>query len=198
LYEESITTGNVIFGYWFDIMSGLKNRYPKNKLIKNMTSALWGRISQHNRLFKTEQQCEDENIDYLDNYNVNHDYYIRDSTFNRKGEEIFELVSCKQPYYYALARIKPFLLSKSRDLVGKVARKYIDDVKRIHTDNVTFNQLHDDICFEQDTFKLIKEDKTSGKIHFVRADCYKNFTNEKYTTKNYEKYLNNNIDDIDD
>eukprot|EP01038_Epipyxis_sp_PR26KG_P017274 gene17274-23822_t len=91
LYEECITTGNIIFGYWFDIMSGLKKRYPKNKLIKNMTSALWGRISQHNRLFKTEQECEDENIDYLDNFNSNHAYYIRDSKFNKKGEEVFEL-----------------------------------------------------------------------------------------------------------
>lgn len=195
IYDEAITTGNVIFGYWFDIMFGLKLRYPKNKLIKGMTTALWGRISQHNRLFKTEQECEDEDIDYLDNFNIDHAYYIRDSTFNKKGEEVFELVNCKQPYRYAIARLKPFILSKSRDLIGKVARKYIDDVIRIHTDNVTFNTEHDDVCFEQDTFKLIKEEKTSGKIHFVRTDCYKNFTDDKYTTKNYEKYLNNNMDE---
>ncbi len=191
LYEESITTGNIIFGYWFDIMAGLKQRYPKNKLIKNMTSALWGRLAQHNKLFKTEQECEDEEIDYVDNYNPKHAYYIRDSTFNKKGEEVFELVNCQQPYYYAIARTKPFLLSKSRDLIGKVARKYVDSVVRIHTDNVTFNTEHDDACFEQDTFKLIKELKTSGKIHFVRTDCYKHFDNDKYTTKNYSKYLKN-------
>lgn len=193
IYEEAITTGNVIFGYWFDIIAGLKQRYPKNKLIKNMSSALWGRISEHNRLFKTEQECEDEELDYLDNYSPNHDYYIRDSTFNKKGEEVFELVNCKQPYRYSIARTKPFLLSQSRSLIGKVARKYIDDVIRIHTDNVTFDTEHDDVCFEKDTFKLIKEEKTTGKIHFVRTDCYKHFTNDKYTTKNYENYENNVI-----
>ena len=47
-------------------------------------------------------------------------------------------------------------------------------------------------------FKLAKEDKTSGKIHFVRTDCYRNYTNEKYTTKNYDKYLKNIIDDEND
>lgn len=195
IYEECITTGNVIFGYWFDIISGLKQRYPNNKLIKNMSSALWGRIAQHNRLFRTEQQCEDEDLDYLDNYNKNHDYYIRSSTFNKKGEEVFELVNCKQPYRYAIARTKPFLLAQSRSLIGKVARKHIDHVVRIHTDNVTFNTEHDDVCFEKDTFKLIKEEKTTGKIHFVRTDCYKHYTNDKYTTKNYAKYENNEIDD---
>lgn len=199
--KEHITTGNNIFGYWFDVIKGLKERHPKNKLIKNMSSALWGRIGQNNIIYKTEQEAEDEDIDYLDNYNVNHDYYIRDSFFNKKGEEVFELVSCKQPYKYSIARIKPFLLAQSRALTGKIAREYIDSVVRIHTDNVTFDTEHDDVMDKvEQGFILTKELKTTGKIHFVRPGCYKHYTNSKYTTKNYESYEKNQIieDDNDE
>jgi hypothetical protein len=70
-------------------------------------------------------------------------------------------------------------------MIGKVAIKYIDDVVRIHTDNVTFNRQHDDVVFQSKTFKLTKEEKTTGLIEFRRVDCYKNYTNEKYKTKNF-------------
>lgn len=195
IYETGVTTGNIIFKFWYDTFMGLKQRYPKNKLIKNMTSALWGRICQHNRLFKTEKQCEDEDIDYVYRYNINHDYYIRNSTFNKKGEEVLELVSTKNPYRYSIARIKPFLLARSRDLTGKIARKHIENVVRIHTDNITFDREFTDCEYEKYPFKLSKENKTTGKIHFIRASCYKHYGNEKYTTKNYSNYENNESDD---
>lgn len=191
---QDITFGSNIFGYWNKVIMGLKGRHPKNKLIKHMSSALWGRFAQHNRIFKTLKECEDEGIDYYDDYSLKHEYYIRDSKFNKKGEEVLELVNCKKPYKYSIARIKPFLLSKSRELTGKIAREYIDDVVRIHTDNVTFNKEHDDVMTKTEQgFKLTKEKKTTGKIHFVRANCYKNYTNEKYTTKNYHYYENDEI-----
>jgi hypothetical protein len=109
IYENAITTGNIIFGYWYNTIIELKQRYPKNKLIKNLSSALWGRISENNRLFKTEQECEDEDIDYRFNYNPNHKYYVRDITYNKHKEPLYELISTTQPYKYNVARIKPFL-----------------------------------------------------------------------------------------
>jgi hypothetical protein len=74
LYENEITGGDIIFGYWFDTLNAIKKKYPKNMLIKNMLSSLWGRIAQRNRLFKTEQECENENIDYRFNFNPHHKY----------------------------------------------------------------------------------------------------------------------------
>jgi hypothetical protein len=71
-------------------------------------------------------------------------------------------------------------------MIGKVAIKYIDDVIRICCDNVTFNNHHDDVIFQSKTFKLTKELKTCGLIEFRRVDCYRNYTNEKYTTKNFK------------
>src|ERR1700722_5756341 len=154
-----------------------------------MTSALWGRLAQHNRLFKTENEIENENLDVGLTYSKNHDWYIRDTKYKKDGTEICELVNCRKQYYFSIARIKPFLLAKSRELTGKVAIKYIDDVIRIHTDNITFNKEHDNVIFHQKTFKLTKELKTTGEIEWRNCACYKNYTNEKYTTKTFTMKL---------
>ena len=82
-------------------------------------------------------------------------------------------------------------------MIGKVANKYIDDVVRIHTDNVTFKKKHDDVVFESKTFKLLKEDKTTGLINFKRVDCYKNYTTG-FETKSYQKTENKEYYDSDD
>lgn len=151
-----------------------------------MTSALWGRLCEYNRLFVSEDEIIKRGLDVTLKYNPNHDYYIRDTKLNqRKGIEILELVNTKQPFYYNIARIKPFLLSKSRSLTGKVAMKYIEDVIRIHTDNVTFNKEHDDVMYESKTVKLSKEDKTTGRIMFKGVACFDNFTTG-HKTDNYK------------
>jgi len=184
--KDNIVTGQSIFGKWFKHLIALKNELPKNKLVKYMTSALWGRLCQYNRKFKTMDEINDEDLDVSITYDSDHDYYIRNIEQNGKGEDVYELVNCKKPYYSSVARFKPFLLSKSREMIGKVALKYIDDVVRIHTDNVTFNKQHDDVIFEAGTYKLSKEDKTTGLIQFRRDDCYKHFDNDKFTTKGFK------------
>ena len=187
--KDKVTKGSIIFGKWYRYLFQLKEKFPKNKLIKYMTSALWGRLAEHNRLFKTEEQIVEEGLDVVLRYNVNHKYYIRNITQNRKHEDLCKIVNCKNPYYYKIARIKPFLLDKARYLTAKVALKYIDDVVRICVDNVTFDKEHDDVMYHTNTFKLVKEKKTTGLIAFRRYDCYRNFTNEKYTTKHYYKNI---------
>ena len=43
---------------------------------------------------------------------------------------------------------------------------HINDVVRICIDNVTFDQEHDDVTKKFKNYKLLKEDKTSGKINW--------------------------------
>jgi hypothetical protein len=184
--KDNVTKGSIIFGKWFKYLFDLKETFPDCKvIIKLITSSLWGRLAEHNKLFKTFEEIVEENLDVSLEYDPNHKYYIRNTTQNKRGDDLCEIVNCKKPYHFNIARVKPFLLSKSREMIGKVAIKYIDDVVRIHTDNVTFNRQHDDVVFQSKTFKLTKEEKTTGLIEFRRVDCYKNYTNEKYTTKNF-------------
>lgn len=184
--KDNIMKGSNVFCKWYRFLFELKCKFPKNKLIKALTSQLWGRLAEHNRLYKTEEEIQNENLDVVLNYDSNHDYYIRNITVNKKGDDVCELVNCKNPYKYTLSRVKPFLLSKSRYLTGKIAMAHIDDVVRIHTDNVTFNVQHDDVLDILKTFPLTKEDKTTGLIEWRRTSCYKHHTNSKFTTKNFK------------
>jgi hypothetical protein len=160
-----------------------------------MTSALWGRLAQHNRLFVTQDEMDGKRLDVTVNYNLKHDYYIRDITYNhKKDSEVLELVNTKQPFKFNIARIKPFLLSKSRSLTGTIAMIYIDDVVRIHTDNVTFNKQHDDVICERKAMKLAKEDKTTGDIEWKGVGSYINHTTGYKTLDNDKK----DKDDLDE
>jgi hypothetical protein len=194
--KDNITKGSILFTKWFKYLCDLKDTYPQTKvLIKLMTSSLWGRLCEFNRKFVTDEQALNEKLDLVSRYNTNHKYYIRNITHNRNGDDLLEIVNCKKPYKFNIARIKPFLLARSREMTAKVAIKHIDDVVRICVDNVTFDKQHDDVCFEIKTFKLTKEDKTTGKMQFRRHDCYRNFANEKYTTLHF---YTNILDDVDE
>lgn len=177
-----------IFHKWFGVLTNLREELSNNKLIKVLASRLWGKLSEFNTFTKTIYELEKNKLDFTLEYDPKHEYYVRDITYNSKHQcNSYKLIETKKPYRHNMARIKPFLISKSRELVGAVAMEYIDDVVRIHTDNVTFNKKHDDVIESKSTkfIKLIKEEKTTGLITFKRVGCYRNHTNEKYTTKNY-------------
>ena len=185
--KDHIANGSDIFKSWFNYLFSLKETHPESKvLIKLITSSLWGRLSEFNRLFKTDEEIENEKLDVSLEYDINHKYYIRTTKINKHGDDVCELINTKKPYYFNIARIKPFLLAKSRDLIGKVAIKYIDDVVRICTDNVAFNKQHDDVIFTKNTLKLTSEEKTTGLIKFKYVNCYKNYTTG-FETKHFNK-----------
>jgi hypothetical protein len=193
--KKDIIRGSTVFGKWHKPLFKLKENFPKNKLVKLITSSLWGRLVQHNKIYKTDDEIIDEDLDVVLKYDRNHDYYIRDVNQNGKGIDINELVNCRNPYYYNLARMKPFLLAKSRSNTGRVGLQYIDDVVRICVDNVTFKKKHDDVMLEFENnmkkkLKLLKEDKTSGIIKWRNARCYKNFTTG-YQSKHFKDEIAN-------
>jgi len=82
-------------------------------------------------------------------------------------------------------------------MTSKPAIKYIDDVVRICIDNVTFNQSHDDVIFQKNTFKLTMEAKTTGIIEFKYGTCYYNETTG-YKTKRFDKKYDELDDESDD
>jgi hypothetical protein len=192
LKEDGITKGSNIFGKWFRYMIQLKEIKECKLLVKLITSSLWGRLAEFNRLFKTDEEIAEEKLDVSLKYDPSSKYYIRSVKTNRKGDDLCELINSKKPYHFNIARIKPFLLAKSREMTGKVAIKYIDDVVRICTDNVTFSQSHDDVVFQKNTFKLTKEAKSIGIIEWKYTTCYYNETTG-YKTKHFNK--SNDSDD---
>jgi hypothetical protein len=93
---ESKTKGSNIFGKWFKYMFELKEKYPESKLlIKLITSSLWGRLCEFNRLFKTDEEIVEQNLDVSLKYDKSHKYYIRSTKTNRKGDDLCELINSK-------------------------------------------------------------------------------------------------------
>jgi len=178
--KDNIMYGHNVFNKWYNVLFALKDKFPKNKLIKHLLSSIWGVICQHKRIYKTDKEIEEEKINVSYDYDPDYDYYIRDITMNKKGEELNQLVSCKQPYHYNLARMKPFLLSRSRYLTAKIGLLHVDNLVRIQTDGIVFDAPFDDVMTKYSSFPtLLKEEKSTGLIEWFNVNSYFNHTTQE-------------------
>jgi hypothetical protein len=167
--KENTIKGSNVFRKWSKYLFKLKGKFPKNKLIKTITSSLWGRICENNKLFKTDQEISTEKLKVSLEYNKKFDYFIKGIKFKKDGSSLYELVNIKKPYRFNIARVKPFLISNGRYMISQIALMYINDVIRICVDNVVFDQEHDDSIKKFKTYKLLKEEKTCGKLKWLNV-----------------------------
>eukprot|EP01040_Poterioochromonas_malhamensis_P006084 gene6084-6550_t len=175
---EGVHSSRYVFGKLYDKLMKAKQTYPKNKLVKFICSSIWGHICEFNKLNLTIDEIIEKDLYCTpDKTDTEADYYIHDMT-----DRYFTLINPKKPYKYNIARIKPFLLSMGRRITTTVAMLHIDDVIRIHTDNITFSKQHNDVMSKFKTYpELLAEDKTSGFIDWQGVNTYYNFTtNEKH------------------
>lgn len=181
--EDGIVTGHHVFGRWYEALMGLKERYPKNKLVKHLLSSSWGYSCKKQRLYVEEDDLHKYN--YCLEYNPKYEYYINNEYRHKNGDEYYELINTNQPYEFNIARMKPHLLARGRYIIGKIALLHLEDVVRIQTDNITFSKPHDDIMTKYKTFpQFVPEDKTTGTIEWFHVNKYYNLTrNEKHGFK---------------
>jgi hypothetical protein len=170
--KENIVKGSNVFRKWSKYLFKLKEQFPKNKLIKTITSSVWGRLCENNKLFKTDQEISTEKLKVSLEYNKKFDYFIKDIKFKKDGSTLYQIVNVKKPYRFNIARVKPFLISNGRYMISQIALIHIDHVIRICVDNVVFDREHDDVMKKFKNYKLLKEEKTSGNI--IWKNVYKN------------------------
>jgi hypothetical protein len=149
-----------IFGEWYEKLISLKNEFPKNKLIKHLTSSLWGHLTQYNKINKTAEELDNGNYDW--GVTDQREWKILKHTLY-DDREYYTVVNTVTPFKYSM-RIMPFLLAYARNKVAKVALKNIGNVVRVYSDNITFNK---DI--KLNITNLLLEDKTTGKIEWRNA-----------------------------
>ena len=120
---ESIVNTKPIFNNWFNKLNELKKQFPKNKLIKHLSSLLWGSITRKKKLNKTKQQVIDEKleIDFFDAEWIIIEHHIYEH------KEYYELENKNEPYFYQM-RIKPYLTAYSRIITAKVALMDLENV----------------------------------------------------------------------
>ena len=141
------------FSKWYYMMKAFKTAAPKNKLIKRLASSAWGHLLHKNVIVKSEDEIENEDLDIGTSMNVDDNrYFIKKDMIDK-----LELIDLTKPIYNYKFRIKPFLTSYARDVIGKQALKNIHNVVRIATDSITY-----DTDIEIEAYEFIKETKKSG------------------------------------
>jgi hypothetical protein len=155
--NKNLISSNKLFSYWYDAIIELKILFPKNRIIKLLSSSLWGHLSRKNIVYMKEQEAEKLNIgtsDECDFYNLG--YYDEYDG----AESYYKLHDMNKPYKYNL-RLKCFLTAYGRVKTAQVAEQDIESVIRIHTDGICFNKEQ---SFNIKNF--IPEAKTTGLLQF--------------------------------
>lgn len=179
LYEEKdLILGKSFFGKWAKQLRLLKNNFPKNKLVKHLSSSLWGALVQYLHVNKTYKEIQDEELSV--GYDEG-DYIIIDKVKKKNDQEYFKLIKTDNISKENI-RLKPFLTSFGRYYIGQVAMLDVDSVVRIHTDGIIFNK-NVIIPKQFQELGLISDEKISGKMKFknimkdVLRDCDMGDTN---------------------
>lgn len=178
---DGLISSKDIFGKWYKVLIKLKNKYADNALVKFLLSSIWGYVCKTYKIYMTFEEIVSSDYNIVPEYDFEADYFIRDTKTKRNGDITYELVNCKKPFKYEIARVKPFLLSRGRYITGKIALLHIEDVIRIQTDGLVFKNSHPDILTEYSSFPTLCEDKkTSGHIIWYHANKYHNLTTNEY------------------
>lgn len=184
LYDEScLVSGRVLFGEWFDTITALREKYPHNCLIKNISSSTWGRLTQKNKQKTTRAECKEKGIKVSC---FKGRYLLYDEEF---GCDRIIMIDKEHGYKYNV-RIGSFLTSFCRVKVAKIAVKCgLEHVLRIQTDNITFTKDIDITELKIKKFEV--EDKTTGLIEWHNVNEYYHICescNEKYRYADKNKH----------
>jgi hypothetical protein len=173
--EDKLVKSKDVFGKWFNDLSELKQKYPKNKLVKRLMSSLWGSLTAFNRKFYEDDFFDLDVSEITDNdeteYKLIDEKHYKDNSKEFGVRTVYCVIPSNQPYKNNLARLKPFLVSYCRSYVARriIKENLLDNVIRIHTDGIMLNKPHD---FTHLKYYPKPEDKTTGKIHFENVIFY--------------------------
>ena len=172
-----LVDGKSIFSMWLERIKALKTEFPKNGLIKLLSSSIWGYLSKTNKRFYNDVELDAKpeiTFDYHDNDEIN--YLCMNEKDNKNGSTDYLLVNKERPYSKNY-RIKSFLQPFTRLILAEIAITIgINKIVRINTDNITFNR---DLLTDLDIQKLkrispqfIQEDKTSGCFEVLNINNF--------------------------
>ena len=190
LYDiNDLTKATKIFSKWYKCILSLKKQFPKNILIKMLSSSLWGHLSKRNSMHIAEDKLDtlDGSVSLEGTLSApskvmlnevprtllsvsltdDTDYKIIDCIIQEDGTSFYKLLNVKKPYKYNI-RLKPFITAYGRNKIATMALPHIDNIIRIHTDGVTFDR---EISFNP-IYKFIPEKKTTGHIYFKNVNIY--------------------------
>jgi hypothetical protein len=164
-----------IFSRWFEKTTEIKEKCKGNLLAKHIRSSLWGSLVKMKKSYYTEDEFSVLDVDddgTSKYYPIDETLFYKNNRLNRR----FECIEIEKPYKSSFGRLKPFILSLSRFVVGNTIIKngLIDKVIRVHTDGIVLNKPFDFSKFEVLGLIPIPEKKTTGLITWFNVNKYNN------------------------
>jgi hypothetical protein len=160
--DEDLTCCIALCKRWFKCVYYLKKKYPKNILVKMISSSIWGHLTESKTICVDSDKIDEYDVDI----GIDADYQILDIIKKQDGSEYYELLNTKHPYKYPM-RLKPFITSYGRNKTARVALRMIDNVIRIHTDGICFDRKY---SFNSTHF--VPDKKYTGLIKFNSIKDY--------------------------
>ena len=158
MYNDLIDSSD-IFYIWYVNLWKLKKEMPKNKLIKKLASSCWGELQSQKKFWKTEDEVIDEKLDI--GFEYENDYHIEEIRTKPSGD-IYRLINLKKDIYEFQFRLKAFLTDFGRVKIAKIALQNINNVVRIQTDSITYNEP---IILNINNFVI--DEKKTGKMEIL-------------------------------
>ena len=190
IYEISdLIKGRDIFGTWVSQMNTLMKEAPKNKLVKNLMSTLWGQLTSFKKFYSND----------LSQFDVTHRYNSKESDYKIlkiMDNDDFQIFNTNEPYHFSLARIKTFLTANSRLKMFKLieSNNLEKNVVRVHTDGLclnkqfNFNKTNKPYSFYKNYYP-IPEDKTSGLIKWYNSQVCKHICSKCNNEFSYKDFV---------
>lgn len=176
LVYNTLVESTKIFKPWYNYLMTIKQKFPKNKLVKHLLSSLWGMLIKFKRQFCEEDKFFDLDVSELDDdeeteYKLINEKRYKDVNYENGVRLLYEVVESNNAYSNDLARLKPFFVSFCRAHIGDliIEEEMVDKVIRIHTDGLVFTEPHD---FTHLFYYPIPEDKTTGHILWHNVNLY--------------------------
>ena len=190
------------FRQYGKVVLELKKQFPKNQLVKMLVSSFAGHLQHKNVKRLTYDEINAQKI------KLGEDYDVVGTKFrmlpNGEEEERYILADIKKPYTFNI-RLLPYLTAYGRNKIARLALKDIDNVIRIHTDNVCFKteQIFETNAIGADNFyvKTVRGPKGLGKHNMLNPETLKpeakttgfiKFNKKDYI--NYTEIYNKSID----
>lgn len=161
---EDLAKSKSVFGKWHKTIVDLKCQFPKNILIKMLSSSLWGHLSKRNIVCVMEDKIK--TLEGTVGMKITNDYIIQDYITKANDTSYYKLLKGSKPYVFNM-RLKPFITAFGRVQTARIALQHIDSVVRIHTDGICFNK-----ALPTPIKNFNPEDKTTGRIEFKSLNTY--------------------------
>ena len=126
-------SGSTIFKPFVDYLTNLK-KVTNNKIYKVILNSLWGALSQFAKVPKPLIYDVTRDFAYGKIFAQKKDVMIIKEGFTNFPNWKVDFLFKSRIYKYNWARIKPFMLAKGRETIGRLIKPHLQHIRRIHTD----------------------------------------------------------------